>query len=65
MEEGLSLVHGVLRGAGLRDRVRVIAAGKILTGFGVVRTLALGADTCNAARAMMFALGCIQARLVG
>jgi hypothetical protein len=61
MEEGLTLVHGVLRGAGLRDRVRLIAAGKILTGFGVVRTLALGADTCNAARAMMFALGCIQA----
>jgi hypothetical protein len=61
MEEGLALVHGVLRGAGLRDRVRVVAAGKILTGFGVVRTLALGADTCNAARAMMFALGCIQA----
>ncbi len=61
MEEGLTLVHGVLRGAGLRERVRLIAAGKILTGFGVVRTLALGADTCNAARAMMFALGCIQA----
>jgi hypothetical protein len=53
MEEGLTLVHGVLRGAGLRDRVRVIAAGKILTGFGVVRTLALGADSCNAARAMV------------
>ena len=64
MEEGLSLVHGVLRGAGLRDRVRVIAAGKIITGFGVVRTLALGADTCNAARAMMFALGCIPARIL-
>lgn len=44
----------------LRDRVRLIAAGKVLTGFSVVRTLALGADVCNAARAMMFALGCIQ-----
>jgi glutamate synthase domain-containing protein 2 len=61
MEEGLSLVHAMLCGAGLRPRVKLIAAGKILTGFGVVRTLALGADTCNAARAMMFALGCIQA----
>lgn len=62
MEEGLSLVHGMLCGAGLRPRIKLIAAGKILTGFGVVRTLALGADVCNAARAMMFALGCIQVR---
>jgi hypothetical protein len=40
----------------LRDRVRVIAAGKILTGFSVVRTLAMGADVCNAARAMLFSI---------
>lgn len=61
LEEGLSFVHAALCGAGLRDRVRVIAAGKVLTGFSVVKTLALGADVCNAARAMLFALGCIQA----
>mmetsp|Transcript_108490 Transcript_108490/g.315510 ORF Transcript_108490/g.315510 Transcript_108490/m.315510 type:complete len:166 (-) Transcript_108490:327-824(-) len=34
---------------------------KVLTGFSIVRTRALGADVCNSARAMMFALGCIQA----
>lgn len=56
MAEGLTLVHGILLGAGLRDEVRVTAAGKIVTGFNVVRTLALGADTCSAARAMLFAV---------
>jgi len=60
MAEGLTLVHGILIGAGLRDRVKVIAAGKVLTGFSVIRTLAMGADVCNSARAMLFALGCIQ-----
>ena len=51
---GLTLAHALLIGAGLRDRVKLIAAGKVLTGFSVVKTLALGADVCNAARAMMF-----------
>ena len=61
LTEGLVLVDDALRGAGLRDRVKLIAAGKVITGFDVVRTLALGADLCNSARGMMFALGCIQA----
>jgi glutamate synthase domain-containing protein 2 len=39
----------------------LIASGKVLTGFHLVRAMALGADTCNCARAMMMALGCIQA----
>lgn len=56
MNEGLTLVHGILLGAGLRDEVRITAAGKIVTGFNVVRTLALGADTVSAARAMLFAV---------
>lgn len=46
----------------MRDKVRVIAAGKMVTGFHLFRVIALGADLCNAARAMMFALGCIQSR---
>ncbi|MDH5675191.1 MAG: FMN-binding glutamate synthase family protein [Myxococcales bacterium] len=62
LRDGLLFVNSALRGVGLRDRVRVIAAGKIVTGFHMVRTIALGADLCNSARAMMFALGCIQAR---
>ncbi|RMF18948.1 MAG: FMN-binding glutamate synthase family protein [Candidatus Dadabacteria bacterium] len=59
--EGLAFVHNALTGAGLRDQIRLIAAGKLTTGFHVLKLLALGADFCNAARPMMFALGCIQA----
>jgi glutamate synthase domain-containing protein 2 len=53
-------VHDILTGTGLRDDIRVISSGKVLSAFHMIRTLALGADGCNSARAMMFALGCIQ-----
>lgn len=62
LTEALAFVHNALLGAGLRDEVKIVASGKILSGFDMARVLALGADVCNAARAMMFALGCIQAR---
>ena len=61
--DGLSFVHNALVGFGLRDKMRIIGSGKILTGFHIARAIALGADTCNSARAMMMALGCIQALL--
>ncbi len=62
LREGLIFVHNALVGAGLRDQVRIIAAGKVINGYDVARTIAMGADLCNSARGMMFALGCIQAR---
>ena len=62
LREGLAFVHAALLGAGLRDQTKLVASGKIITGFHMVRALALGADLCNSARAMMLALGCIQAR---
>ncbi|HSR66184.1 MAG TPA: FMN-binding glutamate synthase family protein [Xanthomonadaceae bacterium] len=62
MHEGLMLVHNTLVGLGLRDRVRIGAAGKITSAFDIARTLAIGADWCNAARGFMFALGCIQSQ---
>jgi glutamate synthase domain-containing protein 2 len=61
LNDGLNFVHNALVGAGVRDRIRVIASGKVNTGFQIATKAALGADMCNAARAMMFALGCIQA----
>jgi glutamate synthase domain-containing protein 2 len=61
--DALAFVHDSLNGFGIRDKTRIIASGKILTGFHIVRAMALGADTCNSARAMMLALGCIQALL--
>jgi glutamate synthase domain-containing protein 2 len=60
MREGLSFVHNALVGIGVRERVRIGAAGKIATAFDIARALALGADWCNAARAFMFSIGCIQ-----
>ena len=62
LRDGLLMVHNALVGIGLRDRVRIIASGKVVSGFDLVRAIALGADLCNSARGMMFALGCIQAR---
>jgi glutamate synthase domain-containing protein 2 len=61
LNEGLSFVHNALVATELRDRIRVIASGKVNTGFSMATKVALGADICNAARAMMFAIGCIQA----
>ncbi|MEI2796824.1 FMN-binding glutamate synthase family protein [Pseudoxanthomonas sp. F11] len=62
MHEALLLVHNTLVGLNLRDRVRVGAAGKIISAFDIARTLAMGADWCNAGRGFMFALGCIQSQ---
>jgi glutamate synthase domain-containing protein 2 len=62
LTEGLMLVHNALVGAGLRNRVRVGASGKVISAFDIARTLALGADWCNSARGFMFALGCVQAQ---
>ncbi len=61
MLDALAFAHDALRGFGVRDQMRLIASGKVLTGFHLIRAMALGADTCNCARAMMMALGCIQA----
>ncbi|MBB3141904.1 FMN-binding glutamate synthase family protein [Halomonas organivorans] len=62
LTDALLLVHNALVGAGLRERIHVGAAGKVISAFDVARTLALGADWCNSARGFMFSLGCIQAR---
>lgn len=62
LTEGLSFVHNTLRGAGLRDRVRIAAAGKLVSAFDLARVFALGADWANSARGFMFAIGCIQAQ---
>ncbi|TYT24808.1 FMN-binding glutamate synthase family protein [Luteimonas viscosa] len=62
MHEALMLVHNTLVGLGLRDRVRLVGAGRIASAFDIARTIAMGADWCNAGRGFMFALGCIQSR---
>jgi glutamate synthase domain-containing protein 2 len=62
LQEGLLLVHNTLKGAGLRDQIKLGAAGKIVSAFDIARATALGADWCNSARGFMFALGCLQAQ---
>ncbi|WP_367605699.1 FMN-binding glutamate synthase family protein [Legionella sp. W05-934-2] len=62
INEALPFVHNTLLGCGLRDKIRIISSGKIATGFDMMHKIAIGADMCNSARAMMFTVGCIQAR---
>jgi glutamate synthase domain-containing protein 2 len=59
--DGLAFVDNMLKGFGIRQHIKVGASGKILTGFQILRAVALGADMCYSARAMMMAVGCIQA----
>jgi len=63
IREGLMLVHNTLVGMGLRDRIRLIVSGKLISAFDMCRMFALGADGCNIARGFMFAVGCIQAQV--
>lgn len=62
LRDGLIFVHSALLGIGLRDKIRIIASGKVFSAFHMLRAIALGADTVNSARGFMMALGCIQAR---
>ncbi len=59
--DGLAFAVDTLRGYNLKKDVRVIAAGKIISSFHIARAMAIGADLCYSARAMMMAVGCIQA----
>ena len=59
--EGIAFAYDALVGFGLKKDIKLIASGKIVSGFHMFRALALGADLCYSARAMMMAIGCIQA----
>lgn len=63
LTEGLMLVHNALVGTGLRTLVRVGASGKVASGSDIVKRIIQGADFTMSARAMMFAVGCIQAQM--
>ncbi|MFQ5608704.1 MAG: FMN-binding glutamate synthase family protein [Woeseiaceae bacterium] len=61
IKESLPLVVDMLRAHGLRDRIRVIASGKLINPTDAALALCMGADFINSARGFMLALGCIQA----
>ena len=60
LREGLILVRNALVGTGLKGEIKIAAAGKVHSGAGLAMNFGLGADWCNAGRAFMFALGCVQ-----
>ena len=61
LQPGLIFVNQTLVNFGLRDKISIVASGKIITAESILKNLALGADICNSARGFMFAVGCIQA----
>lgn len=65
LNESLLFVTNTLKAAGLRNRIKIGASGKIISAFDMVKTFALGADFMNSGRGFMFSLGCIQALSCG
>lgn len=62
LREGLLFVRNALVGTGLRQEIRLAASGKVFSAYTLAANLALGADWCNAARAFMLSLGCVQTK---
>jgi len=62
LNEALGFVHNALVGAGLRERIRLGASGKLITAYDFCRVFAIGADYAMVARGFMFSVGCIQSR---
>ncbi len=60
-EPALIFVNKTLIKFQIRNKIRVICSGKIISGYSIIRAIAMGADMCNSARGFMFSLGCIQA----
>lgn len=61
LEPALIFVNRTLKNYGIRNQMRLIASGKVLTSTDILRAISMGADMCNNARGFMFSLGCIQA----
>jgi len=61
LRESLPMLVDLRDSAGLKDRIRIIASGKLVTPSEVAWALCAGADFTISARGFMFALGCIQA----
>jgi len=61
LQESLPMLVDLLQQHGLRERVKVISSGKLVTPANVAWALCVGADFVVSARGFMFSLGCIQA----
>lgn len=60
---GLVIADKLLIKHGIREKVKIIASGKVFNGFGILKAIAMGADLTQSARAMMLSIGCIHAQL--
>ena len=60
---GLPIANALLKKYGVRDKVKIIASGKVFSGFGILKAISLGADLTQSARAFMLSIGCIHAQL--
>ncbi|OSY87959.1 glutamate synthase [Tenacibaculum holothuriorum] len=60
--EGLAFVHKTLQKYNLRNQIKIVASGKAVDAFDVVKYKAMGADIIAMARSFMLSIGCIQAR---
>ena len=58
--DAIAFVSDCLTGFDLKKEIKIIASGKVFTGFHLVKRLSLGADLCNSGRGMMLAMGCVQ-----
>lgn len=61
VREALPMVVDIRDRHGLKDRIRIIASGKLMNPGDVAWAICAGADFVTSARGFMFALGCIQA----
>lgn len=61
LRDALAFVSDTLKGFNIKNQIKIISSGKVVTGFDIIKSLSMGADLCNSARGMMLALGCIQA----
>ncbi len=62
VRDSVYLVNKVLTDYGIRDKVRIVASGKILTPDDIIIVMSLGADFLQIARGFMMSAGCIRAR---
>jgi len=60
LAQALRITHETLKSQGLRERIKILASGKLITAFDILRAIEAGADGIYMARGFMFALGCVQ-----
>lgn len=61
LSDALVFANKTLLKHNIRNQVKLLASGKVISAFDLAKNMSLGADACYSARGMMFALGCIQA----